>query len=122
MSDNTNRIAGIAYLTVDGQSYMLSGALSYRVSGRTRETMIGQDGVHGYKETPQSGRISATLRDAGGLSIAQLNQMTNVTVVAELANGKIVVGRNMWAVDSQEGKADDGTVDVAWEGFSVEEA
>ena len=36
MSDNTNRLAGIAYLSVDGQSYMLAGDLSYGVSTVTR--------------------------------------------------------------------------------------
>jgi hypothetical protein len=50
------------------------------------------------------------------LSIAALNAMSNVTVVAELANGKTIIGRNMWTVDAQAGKATDGTVEVKWEG------
>lgn len=122
MSDNTQRIAGTAYITVDGQSLMLSGDVGYTVSGKRRETLIGQDGVHGYKETPIAGRITATLRDAAGLSLTALNAMTNVTVVVELANGKMIFGRNMWTVDAQEGKASEATVDVVWEGPKVEEA
>lgn len=122
MADTTNRLAGIAYLTVDGQNFMVSGDLSYGVSTVERETLIGQDTVHGYSEKPKAGFISATLRDSGGLSVAALNAMTNVTVVAELANGKTITGRNMWTVEAQEVKSAEATLDVKWEGFSVMEA
>lgn len=122
MADTTNRLAGIAYLTVDGQSYMLSGDLGYSPSKVSRETLIGQDRVHGYSEKPSPGHISATLRDSGGLSVAALNAMTNVSVVCELANGKTIVGRNMWTTEAQEVKTAEGTLEVKWEGFSVEEA
>ncbi|MDE2121912.1 MAG: phage tail tube protein, partial [Betaproteobacteria bacterium] len=98
MADNTNRLAGIAYLTVDGQSYMLSGELSYGVSNRKRETLAGQDDIHGYSEMPLAGFISGTLRDSGSLSVASINAMTNVNVTVELANGKTIIGRNMWTV------------------------
>src|SRR5260364_260741 len=95
--------------------------LSYNVSSVSRESLLGMDGVHGYKETPHAGFISATLRDAGGLTVADFNAMTNVTVTVELANGKTVVGRNMWTVETQETKAAEGTFEVKWEGPFVEE-
>lgn len=122
MADTTNRLAGIAYVSVDGQSYMLSGDLTYSVSSVTRETVIGQDRVHGYSEKPHAGFISGTFRDAAGLTVANFNAMTNVTVVAELGNGKTVVLRNGWTVDAQEVKTAEGTFDVKWESPSVEEA
>src|SRR5260363_402086 len=37
------------------------------------------------------------------------------------ANGKTVVGRNMWTVETQETKAAEGTFEVKWEGPFVEE-
>src|SRR5260363_2600 len=101
MAELSNRMAGMAYLHVDGKNYLLSGDLSYNVSSVSRESLLGMDGVHGYKETPHAGFISATLRDAGGLTVADFNAMTNVTVTVELANGKTVVGRNMWTVETQ---------------------
>ncbi|MGJ7611153.1 MULTISPECIES: phage tail tube protein [unclassified Variovorax] len=121
MANDTNRLAGTAYVSVDGTTYMVSGDFEYNPSKVSRETLKGQDGVHGYKESPNAPHISATLRDAGGLSVASLNAMTDVTVVAELANGKTVVGRNMWTVDTQTSKAEDATIEVKWEGFSVTE-
>lgn len=121
MADNTNRLAGVAFISVDGQSYMLQADLTYRVSNVSRETLIGQDTVHGYSEKPEAGMISATLRDSKGLSVASLNSMTNSTVVCQLANGKTIIGRNMWTVDVQEVKTADGTLEVKWEGPAVSE-
>ena len=116
MADNRNRIAGIAYLTVDGVAYALVGDLEYSPSTVTRETLLGQDGVHGYKEMPNAGDISASIRDMGGMSVQALNNMTNNTITVKLANGKLIVGRNMWTVAEQTSKANDGTIEVKWEG------
>lgn len=120
-SDNSQRLAGVAYITVDGKTFMLAADLSYSPSSVSRTTLTGQDRVHGYSETPHAGSISATLRDAKGMTVADFNAMTNVTVVIELANGKMVVGRNMWTVDPQEVSTSEGTFAVKWEGHSVEE-
>jgi hypothetical protein len=122
MTIDTNRLAGKAYLSVDGASYMLRGKLAYGVSSVKRETKSGQDGVHGYGEMPIPGFISGTLSDAGGLTVADFNAMTNVTVVAELANGKTVIARNAWTVEAQEVDTEEATFDVRWESRSVEEA
>ena len=122
MADTTNRLAGLAYLSVDGQSYMLAGDLSYSVSRIHRETLVGQDRVHGYSEKPHAAFISGTFRDAGGLTVANFNAMTGVTVTCELANGKTIIGRSMWTCEAQEVKTMEGTFEVKWEGLSVEEA
>lgn len=121
MADTTNRIAGTAYLSVDGTTYLLAGDFEYNPSLVTRTSLSGMDGVHGYSEKPNVPHISGTLRDAGGLKVADLNAMTNVTVVAELANGKTIIGRQMWTVEDQTAKATDGTIEVKWEGRSVTE-
>lgn len=122
MADTTNRLAGVAYLTVDGTNYMLAGDFAYSVSKVARETLVGQDRVHGYSEKPAQGKMSCSVRDAGGMSVAGFNAMTNVTVTVELANGKTIVGRNMWTVEAQEVKTAEAIFEVKWEGFSVEEA
>jgi len=118
MADTTNRLAGTANLRVDGRSYMLAGAFEYSPVQVARETLTGMDGVHGYSEKPQPSHIAGTLRDSGGLSVASLNAMTNVTIICELANGKTVVGRNMWAVESPAAKSEDATIEMRWEGFA----
>jgi len=121
MADTSNRIAGIATITVDGQNYRLRGNFKYSPCKVKRETIAGQDGIHGYSEMPVAGFVEADLSDMGGLKVASLNGMTNVTVVAELANGKQVIGRNMWQVgDPIEATAEDGKLTgVRWESYTV---
>lgn len=116
MANPTNRLAGTAYLSVDGVTYMLAGDFEYKPSQFTRETLTGMDSVHGYSEKPVAPHIGATLRDSGGLSVASLNGMVNVTLVVELANGKTIIGRNMWTVEDQTAKSTDATIDIKWEG------
>lgn len=116
------RLAGIVTLTVDTQVYMGQGDIEYNVSKINRTTLAGQTGVEGYSEMPVAGHISGNLRDFKGLKVADFNAMTNVTVTLELANGKVITGRNMWqvgealAVNTQE-----GTVAVRWESNDVSE-
>jgi hypothetical protein len=111
-----NRLAGVCLLTVDGQSYQLQGSAKYKVSKVKRETLSGQDSVHGFKEKPEPNMISFTMRDSQGLSVASFNAMTSQTVVLQLANGKNIVGSKMWCVDVQEVDTEEGTLEVKFEG------
>jgi hypothetical protein len=122
MADSPNKLAGIASLNIDGINYLVAGDLKYQVSGVTRETLVGQDSVHGYSEKPRQGKISMSLRDWGGLSMADVQAMSDVTIVAELANGKTIVGRNMWNVEDQEVDTTEAKADIVFEGKSVVEA
>ncbi|KAF1040286.1 MAG: hypothetical protein GAK35_03540 [Herbaspirillum frisingense] len=116
-----NLLAGTSSVSVDGVTYQLEGSLKYSPSTVKRETLIGQDGVHGYKETPVPGWISFSLRDAGNLSVADINRWRDVLVVGQLANGKTVIGNNMWTTDAQEVDTTDAKFDVRCEGPSVTE-
>lgn len=117
MADTTNRLAGTANFAVDGVAYALAGEFTYNASSVTRESAVGMDTVHGYIEKPMAPYVSGTFRDSGGLTVADFNGMTNVTVSVQLANGKLIIGRNMWTVESQEVKAAEGTIEVRWEGL-----
>ena len=116
-SPNQNRVAGTAYLSVDGQTIPLVGDFEYDPSLVERETMPGMDGVHGYSEKPVGSIIKATIRDSGGLLVSDLNGMTNVNIVCLLANGKTVNGRNMWTNARQSSKSAEATIEVEWGGL-----
>lgn len=121
MANTANRLAGTAYVTVDGISIMVVGDFTYSPSMVKRETLSGMDFVHGYKEKPSPGFISCRVRDSGGTTVADFNEQTNVTIVAELANGKTIIGEGLWTVNTQEVKSEDAEFDVRWEGRSVTE-
>ena len=116
-----NRIAGVAYLRVDGVQYALKANLTISIDSFIREGVPGMDGVHGYKETPQTPYISAEISDLGGLSLQNLRAMCNNTVTAELANGKTYILRNAWTAAAMELNVADGQVTVRWEGMRGEE-
>lgn len=122
MGDTSNRLAGTANVTVNGVSYMIAGQFKYSPSKVKRETMAGMSGVHGYKEKYVAPFISCQVRDSGGTTVADFNGMTNVTVVAELANGKTIIGSGMWTVESQEVDSEEAVFDVRWESVEVTES
>ncbi len=47
--------------------------------------------------------------------------MTNVTITAELANGKTVIGRNMFVTEAPSADAEEAEIEITWEGPDVSE-
>lgn len=118
-----NLLAGTAYVTIDGRSYQLVGEFAYRVSQDDRETLKGMDGIHGFKSTPGAGMIKGKFRDAGNVSVQDLADSADVTVVAELANGKTIVGRNMWRTgEPVEVDTENAEFTITWEAADVRES
>ena len=115
------RIAGVAYVFVDGRQYPLRGDLTISIDTIEREGVAGQDGVHGFTETPRVPWIEGSISDLGGLSLVTLQEMCDVTVTAELANGKVYVLRNAWTSTAREFDAAEGQATVRFEGMSAEE-
>ena len=115
------RIAGVAYIFVDGAQYPLRGDLTVSTDTLEREGVAGMDGVHGFTETPRVPWIEGAISDLGGLSLMALQAMCDVTVTVELANGKVYVLRNAWTSTAREFNAADGQATVRFEGMSAEE-
>ncbi len=115
------RVAGIAYLKVDGTQYDLVGNFNASPSMLAREMLAGQDGVHGYSEMPRVPYIEGDIRLAAGLTVAQLDAMTNVTVTAELANGEVVSLQQAATTAAHVISTRDGSVHVRWEGMNATE-
>ena len=112
----TNRLAGLASFSLGGVTYLLQGDFKYSPGVVDRESLVGMDQVHGYKETPRAPFIEARLRDAGGVSVADFNAMTGINISVSLANGKTITGSNMWTVKAAEVDSMEATFDVRFEG------
>lgn len=121
-TDNTYRLAGVAWLTVDGVSYAAMSEPTWGVSSVERTTInsMGNRAV-GYSESFRPGFIAATILDTANTSVAGFNDMTNVSVVLTLASGKTVSGTGMWCVGTQEVNSTEATFAVRFEGSSVVE-
>lgn len=114
-------LAGTANFQVDGATYMLQGDLVWSPNTVKQESLTGMDGYHGVKQTPVPGFIEVTLRDSDQIPVGSFDGLIGVTVSAQLANRKIVIGRNMSAVDVQEVNSTEATYKVRFEGPLVEE-
>lgn len=112
-----SRIAGTAYVKVDGNQYTLSGSLTVSPDSLEREGLAGLSGVAGYKEMPRVPFIEGEFFTTAGLSLTAIQAITNATVTAELANGKTYVLRNAWTAGAREVNAAEGTVTIRFEGM-----
>ena len=117
MSSNMRR-AGVTEGYVNGVSYDITES-RYSPTRWVRETLKGQNGIHGYSENYQQGRIVLSVRDAGGLTVADFNDMVDAEVQLQLANGKSVGGQPMWCTEAIEVNTAEATMEVTFEGPSV---
>lgn len=115
------RVAGIAYLKVDGQQYDLAGNFNVSLSLLERQMLVGQDGPHGFSEMPRAPYIEGDIRLVPGLTVGQLDAMTNVTVTAELANGSVATLQQACTTAAHVLNTRDGIVHVRWEGMDSSE-
>lgn len=116
------RLAGIASFFIDGTAYQAASDLEYQPTAFKREPLIGLDGtLQGYTETGEPPFISVMLRDSGSLTVGDLYDMTNVQVLAQLANGKSVSGYSMTVMEAISVKNADATFSVKFIGPEVTE-
>lgn len=115
------RRAGLIQVQVDGAIQEAVGDFTYNLGAPARETLVGSDAVHGYKEAPQAPFIEGELRDRGTLDLAALVRAKNVTVSLQLANGKLVMLRDAWFASEGTASTGEATIPVRWDGLSAEE-
>lgn len=114
-------IAGTAYLKVDGNQYPLKGNFTVSPSAVDRSGIAGQDAVHGFQELPRVPYIEGDVSTLAGLSLEEIEQVTDATVTAELRNGSVYVLRNAWTKAAFEVNTHDGQFRVRFEGISCDE-
>ena len=92
----SNRRAGLLYLQFDGVMQEAKGDFTYNLGNPKREPLIGADGTHGYKETPQVSFIEGAITDSQTLKLDELTTIDGATITLNLANGKTIVLSNAW--------------------------
>ncbi len=115
------RRGGIIQLQVGGVLHDAKGSFTYNLGRPLREAIIGADGVHGYKETPQPAFIEGAITDRGDLDLNALVTVKLKTITLETANGKVIVLRDAWFAGEGSGTTEEGEIAVRFEGASAEE-
>lgn len=112
----TKRVAGIAYIKVDGAQLEVSGGIEVPVSDNIRETVKGLTGTAGYKETHRTPFVKLTAIFRDDFPMEKVSTGTDMTVTAEMPNGKTYTLSGAFMVGEPSAKADDGTIELEFEG------
>lgn len=117
----SQRRAGLLELKINGEIYDAKGNFSYNLGRPIRETIVGADGIHGYKETAQAAFIEGEITDRGSLDLAALVTLEDATVTLTLAGGKLISLRDAWFAGEGTGNTEEANIAVRFEGKGAEE-
>lgn len=110
------RVAGTCYIKVDGMQLEVSGGLECPITSTTRETVKGVNGPAGYKETNRTPSTKLTAIFRADFPMDAVAEGTDMTVTSEFPNGKVYTLSGAFLVGEPSAKAEDGTIDLEFEG------
>lgn len=111
------RVAGTVYFKVDGQQLEVSGGVEVPLGNFVREAVMGVNGPAGYKETARvpAVKLSAIFRD--DFPIDLITDGDDMTITVEMPAGQVYTLSSGYMVGEPSAKADDGTVDLEFNGM-----
>lgn len=117
------RRAGIIQFKINGDVFDVKGSITYSLGFNKRETILGHDRPHGYKELPTVPFCEMELTDSGDLSLSALAAVVDATLTIALANGKTVVFRKAFACnnDGLQVTTEEGVISQRFEAESGDE-
>lgn len=115
------RRAGLIQVQVTGEIVDAKGDFSYDLGGVKRTTIIGSDGVHGFKEEAKPAYIEGAITDRGTLDVAALVNAKDQSITLSLSNGKVISLRNAWYAGDGTASTAESEIKVRWEGASAQE-
>lgn len=115
------RVGGIILLKVDGEIFQAKGEFTYNINPTKRESVVGADAIHGFKEEPKVQFIEGEITDSDELDLEGFQAIRDASITLELANGKVIVLREaFYAADGDVGTAE-GNIQCRFEGIRGEE-
>lgn len=115
------KVGGTAFCKVDGNQLPLRGSFVVSPSAVERTMLAGQDYVHGYTELPRVPFIEGDFSTLPEISLEDIEAQTNVTVTAELLNGRTYVLKEATVKSALEVNTREGQFRARWEGTSCDE-
>lgn len=86
-----SRRAGIVSAKFDDTIYDVKGSVTYNVNKTKRDSIVGHDRYHGFKELPKVIFAEFAITDSDDFDIeADLYSKRDGTLVIDLANGKSI--------------------------------
>ena len=110
------RVAGIAYIKMDAEQLEVSGGIEVPLVDVKRETVMGVSGPAGYKETALEPYVKLSAIFMPNFPLDTLRTNTDMTITAELANGKVYTLQGAFVKGEPSVKGEDGTVELEFGG------
>lgn len=115
------RVGGIIQFQIDGRQYDAKGSFETNLGRPMLEAVVGSDGVHGFKETPQVPFINGAVTLKGSVDRDTILGVRNATITVSKANGKIFTLRGGYFAGEGTDSTDEGEMQVRFEGSGAEE-
>lgn len=106
-------VAGTTYVKVDGVQLTITGSAEAPLMAVKRETVF--PGYYKEEELPAYTKMTALLTP--DFPISTLVNGRDMTVTTEFKNGRVYVLIGAYLVDEPSYKADDGTVELQFDGI-----
>ena len=110
------RVAGICYIKVDGEQLEVEGGVECPLNDVARETVMSLSGPAGYKETALTQYVKLSAIFVEGFPMAKLREGVDMTITAELANGKVYTLSGAYLVGETSVKGDEGKIELEFNG------
>ena len=108
----SQKVAGTCYVKADGVQFVVEGGVECPLFGVKRETVV--PGY--YKEEDQTPYVKLTAVFTRDFPLEKLESADNMTVTAELKNGKTYVLTGAYVVGESSVKSDEGKSEIEFNG------
>lgn len=110
------KVAGTCYIKVNGKQLEVKGGIEVPLTDKKRETVMGLSGPAGFKEDARTPFVKLTAIFRDDFPMDEVQNGTDLTVTAELANGKVYTLSGGYVVGEPAVKAEEGETDLEFEG------
>jgi len=115
------RVGGTLFVKVNGEQLQAKGEFTYNVNPVKRESVVGADTIHGFKEEPKAIFCEGAITDSDELDLQALQATRDATVILELANGKTVTFSEAFYAADGDVTHVEGEIQFRFEAISGEE-
>ena len=115
-----DKIAGTAFLKVDGEQISIGGTFKLAPFLVSREGVVGLSGVAGYKENNVVPYVEIEALKTPKTDLEKIQKVTDATVTCELASGEVWAFRNAWFSGLMELDAAEGKMTIKFEALKAE--
>lgn len=117
----SNRVMGRAQIKANGQMLDSHPGASLDIGGVSRESVVGANTVHGFKEAVKQSRLEVEISVKAGTSLAAIGRWDDITATFEADTGQTYVISNGFVLDPPTLTDSDGKAKIVIEGPPAEE-